>query len=745
MNVTVLILAGVLALIPLLLFLFGSGVSNKDVPEDASVSSLPERKKKDTEDDEFSKEQFEDDEHVELGSDFEIPFKTKQIIPDNSPYEIYQKTLEIAEIQGKNGNLESARELYEGLLDRISSKDIRDKIQENIDYLDNYQLIASTRAREKRQKAKDIEQAHNEIRVSMGGKDILPENIKIDISPAKMENQISLDSAIDKISEKLSLLQPALSDNNAKLNELAAYRQELETLKAELRNIHESKEQAERSREEKVQRELEELQRLRSEIENTNTQRQKTEEIEALKNELERVKQERQNSAFSTQESALLREQLTKVQSELLAQRLRQETEEAEKTLNSSAKEELQHLREQLELAQSHRTEVVNLQQQITKLTEELARASEKENEIDSLKEQIEQMNHRLERPVASEEQLSFMKNEIKTLTQQLVSSETQRIESETVRKELEKLKTELAFNQTNDEFIDTLKTQMQSMQSQLQSNEADRAGIEQLRQELQQMKQGTGASAGASTDTSYLPASGATRGSSSKIDPASAAVDDTAADSNKVRNDRGISEETEEITRIEKTAEDKKEEFETLEDYLNGPQYDLPSDDDILEKILAEELKNKKKNKEDDSEYNVKGPDADKNDQDFNEEFDITKLFEKPDNQKPEDEEFYAKFLEKTRPKVKKELPILDVHYKFEKIPESTVLSKEANVIEESFYKYKGMLDKANDFIKRRKVKDALNYYEVIMSQDIPEEFKKMIKRNIDDLNEYLDKYMLS
>ena len=45
--------------------------------------------------------------------------------------------------------------------------------------------------------------------------------------------------------------------------------------------------------------------------------------------------------------------------------------------------------------------------------------------------------------------------------------------------------------------------------------------------------------------------------------------------------------------------------------------------------------------------------------------------------------------------------------------------------------------------FIKKRKVKDAINYYKVVLDQNIPPEFKVMLRRNISDLTEYLERYL--
>jgi len=99
---------------------------------------------------------------------------------------------------------------------------------------------------------------------------------------------------------------------------------------------------------------------------------------------------------------------------------------------------------------------------------------------------------------------------------------------------------------------------------------------------------------------------------------------------------------------------------------------------------------------------------------------------------------------MERYAPK-RKELPILRVTYAFDKLPDRNTLSREQNVLEYSFYKYKPMLEKAGDYIKRRRVKDALNYYKVILDQNIPKEFKTMVQKNVNDLNEYLEKYMNS
>jgi len=106
--------------------------------------------------------------------------------------------------------------------------------------------------------------------------------------------------------------------------------------------------------------------------------------------------------------------------------------------------------------------------------------------------------------------------------------------------------------------------------------------------------------------------------------------------------------------------------------------------------------------------------------------------------------ERFYEKFL-KHEKRVRKELPILRVTYDFSRLPDELSLSKDKNILEYSLYKYKPLLEKADEFIKKRRVRDAINYYRTVMSQNVPPEFKAMIRKNINDLTEYLEKYLTS
>lgn len=88
---------------------------------------------------------------------------------------------------------------------------------------------------------------------------------------------------------------------------------------------------------------------------------------------------------------------------------------------------------------------------------------------------------------------------------------------------------------------------------------------------------------------------------------------------------------------------------------------------------------------------------------------------------------------------------PFLTLTYDFSKIPHGFRLSKNYSIMEYSYYKYKPMLMKAQEFARRKMLKNALNYYRVIKSQNIPPEMRKMINRNIQDITEFMEKFLMA
>ncbi len=186
-------------------------------------------------------------------------------------------------------------------------------------------------------------------------------------------------------------------------------------------------------------------------------------------------------------------------------------------------------------------------------------------------------------------------------------------------------------------------------------------------------------------------------------------------------------------ILKREKEAE-AEEEWELLSRYGKDSNEDTLTDEDIYAKILEEDSRDKiqdsieilgeDKNKSDDGPLGISDAEYDK--------------------KQREEEEFYEKFLKHER-RIRKELPILKVTYDFSRLPDEFSLSRDKNILEYSFYRYKPILEKANGFIKTRHVRDALNYYKTVLQQNIPPEFKVMIRKNINDLTEYLEKYLSS
>ena len=181
----------------------------------------------------------------------------------------------------------------------------------------------------------------------------------------------------------------------------------------------------------------------------------------------------------------------------------------------------------------------------------------------------------------------------------------------------------------------------------------------------------------------------------------------------------------------VQKTTEEDDSEFELMSEYGKDKSGDELTDEEIFEKILQDG-----KSDTGAPSFEIIGDRKDA------EEFDI---LDKDHEARMKEEENFYKNLIKTDRRKKKELPILKVSYDFTRLPDEFSLSREQNILEYSFYKYKPMLEKAAEYIKQRKVRDAINYYKVVQSQNIPPEFKAMIRKNVNDLTEYLEKYLTS
>ncbi len=86
---------------------------------------------------------------------------------------------------------------------------------------------------------------------------------------------------------------------------------------------------------------------------------------------------------------------------------------------------------------------------------------------------------------------------------------------------------------------------------------------------------------------------------------------------------------------------------------------------------------------------------------------------------------------------------PFLTLTYDFARIPHKHPLAKNHSILEYAYYKYKPMLVKASRFIHRKQITRALNYYRVIKDQQIPDELRMMIDKNISDITDYMQKFL--
>ena len=205
---------------------------------------------------------------------------------------------------------------------------------------------------------------------------------------------------------------------------------------------------------------------------------------------------------------------------------------------------------------------------------------------------------------------------------------------------------------------------------------------------------------------------------------------DKPAAEETEYKHDETVKSEKEVERHFD--AEEDPNEFDLLSEIGKIKDDSTITDEEIFEKILRDDKKGK-----DTKDFEIVG-EAESNEPDF------TSIDPISASKLKSDQDFYKKFISTDRVK-KRELPILKVSYDFKKLPDEFSLSREKNILEYAFYKYKPMLQRADEFIKNRHVKDAINYYKVVLDQNIPIEFKAMLRRNIKDLSEYLEKYFAS
>jgi hypothetical protein len=572
------------------------------------------------------------DDIVDVEDDFNLPFHPQEIIPSDSPFDIYRRTIANAETYMKRGDFLTARSLYEGVLDRVSDASIRRKLEDNLDYLNNYHQVISRRQELRRQK-KDLKP--QEIRLTVEGAESLTDRLQIGITPEK--SKLDIDQIVEKVSDKISGLSGDATSIASQ--SLQKYKDELYVVRNQLHEMTSLKEQVKHLSEDRIQ--------------------QDRDDIERMKNELSDIHKQALESK-------------SHIKTALNENEIRKDIERREEE-NHLLRNRLDHVQNELSMLREGSSRTMALEQALA------ATIVQKKGGSDS----------------------------------HISSDKTESIDN--MRKELDDIKNTLRSGSSHDSVEDLAGVMKKSME----------------------------------TLTPLLDKSLKNGGFSAKQN------------------------------------ENKKDEFQLIDELVNGPKFDEPTDEDVLAKILKDAVtehtkKNKPKDKNDND--NISTPYSKKSNvesgvkEPIREDFELVSDYLKSDDGgMPTDEEVMEKILLDTmknkdtrsggyqplfpqsgndqniprgfQPPVRKrrELPILRVSYNFSRLPDEFTLSIDKNHLEYSFYKFKPLLEKATDLVKRRKVKDAINYYKVVMDQEIPQEFKDMLGQNIHDLTEYLTKYYTS
>lgn len=723
MNILLIVLGVAILLIPLWVLFGSSGEEEKP-----AAAPVPEEKtfRRRAADKELEKE-FPDEEKERRGrgedrrrradapasdltpveNDFKLPFAPAEVIPENSAFDVYRRTLKNADVYMQKGDFDTARSIYEGVLDRVGDSEVRDRLEENLSYMNNYHQILSKRAEVKRQQQASAKP--QEIRLTLEGADTLADRLQIGIAPEKPP--IDVNEIVDRISEKLTSVAPDAS--RIAENSIQKYRDELQQVKSQLQGMTAIREQLRRMNEEKMAQDYEQIQSLKSELAN-------------VLREAEQEKAEKKGLAEKLQ-SGSVTEEMLREQEERIRRDIRQREDE-----NSLLRERLDFMREEMERLREDSQRTGELEEKIEQsMAQPSSDGQDKNEEIERLKAELSGLKRELrERNDAEASSMRELAESMKQTIDTIKSSQPAPVH----RDDAVPLPDASASRSEEDAAIRDIAEAIR------QSAESTQATTENLESLTEAMKEGM---------NSLAPI---------------------------LQNQ---AEKAEELLAEKKLEQEKKDDFQLIDEFINGPKYDEPTDDDVMEKILndamreqkkKEDAEKKKKDSAAEQESEAKADEEQAHKDEIKNDFELVSDYMRgPDEVEPTDEEVMEKIIadamkgrdfrgggspaarreqgyEAPQPqRRRKELPILRVSYNFSRLPDEFTLSTDKNYLEYSFYKYKPLLEKASDLVKRRKVKDAVNYYKVVMDQDIPQEFKEMLGQNIHDLNEYLTKYYTS
>jgi len=636
-------------------------------------------------------------EKEDITGQIQLPFPANDIIADGSRFKLYKRALINSEIYAKRGDIETAVSLFKGVKDRILDSDIRSKIESNINYLNHFRHRRDEDFKKRVESAQSGSgQTSGELRLRIDGP--VPQTINIGM-PEK--SFINTDEIIEKISGQISKELGILKDDIDRLKsspdekfDLDDYAQ-FSNLQNEFNNL---KIRFEELTEERINT-LKELDKLRE---------MKEEEIEK-----DKIKD------LSPENNELLKDIRKEIDN---LSGLKHSLDSLHNKIEDMSSFQIPESKTQPTIIQAKYDSPIPIHfdpQPVLELLERINQQKKDEKaevitpeEIDE-QEEIVSGDHLNEEP---EEDLSSTDaaDGIDKISDDVNADDLTTLEAEEI---LNETSYEPEKDTTPEETLFE-EPEIQYEEPSSDSTEDAAALDEDLSDGLSEdeIKNFTG-------DEEAAPGTDVLPGETNE-----AVYDETKKDD--ITPEEILKTEKEKEIEKRTDAEEDPNAFDLLSEMDKVKDDSTLTDEDIFEKILKDE-----KNKNDDAAFEIIG-DIHKEDQELS--FNDSIL----DGKMKAEQDFYKKFIKADRIK-KRELPILKVSYDFKKLPDEFSLSREQNILEYSFYKYKPMLQKADEFIKHRHVKDAINYYKVVLDQNIPIEFKAMIKRNIRDLTEYLEKYL--
>jgi len=707
----------------------------------------------------------------------QLPFSANEIIPDNSRFKLYKRTLINSEVYARKGDIETAISLFRGVRDRILDSSVREKIDGNIEYLNHFRQRRDEDIKKKiESRISEQQQAGGELRLKIDGP--VPSTINIGLPEKAIDSEEIVNKISEQIAKELNTIRDEVDRLRAKPEEkfdlddyaeFASLQHELKSLKDKFSEITGDRDKAlnelSRLRELKEQEAARDIERDKSDL--LNQIRNEMEKLNNLKNSLDKlhdrfddmVKIPEASRApaiiearyeapipihFDPKPVLEILEKLSEKKAEIA-----KEEPAPEPPKNEAPPEEELFTSEELE--QLAEVEAPDETESIPEFSETEPHDELTLDEIEGFEEELPEegeLHHEEElfpEPEIFPEPEVFPDFGTEQQTETAESVEDLPVltenEAEEIMDEYHAEESDTVHTESAEEITPEAPEEPESIPEFHEEELHDELTLD----EIEGFEEGLPAEEPPSeplipepeadltaeeTPAEIPPVVPDTEELHHEAEPAAEKPEETS-DEPLIPEEILKSEKEKEIEKYTEAEEDAND-FDLISEYGKPKDDSTLTDEDIFEKILKEDKK-----KTDDSQFEILG-EQQKDEQEYS--FDDSRLDEKKKN----DLDFYKKFIKPDRIK-KRELPILKVSFDFKKLPDEFSLSREKNILEYSFYKYKPMLQKADEFIKHRQVRDAINYYKVVADQNIPVEFKAMIRKNIRDLTEYLEKYLSS